>query len=231
MRLIDLSREIAHRMPVHPAHPTVAIGCWNDHDEIHRAGNTTVTSKSLHLSLGDHAGTHVDAPCHFDPDPKAPSIDQLPLENFYTEAVCLDLSHVPLRHEITVAELEAAERAAGVAIRPGDTVLIYMAHYGRTWGTDAYLHDFPGVSVEAARWLGSKGIVSFGVEAVSPGTEGESNFKVHLVCKEMGFTHMEGLVNLEQLVGAGRFRFCGFPLKIKSGTASPIRAVAILDDD
>jgi kynurenine formamidase len=75
VRLIDLSREIAHRMPVHSAHPTVAIGCWNDHDEIHRAGNTTVTSKSLHLSLGDHAGTHVDAPCHFDPDPKAPSID------------------------------------------------------------------------------------------------------------------------------------------------------------
>jgi Putative cyclase len=62
VRLIDLSREIAHRMPVHPAHPTVAVGCWNDHDEIHRAGNTTVTSKSLHLSLGDHAGTHVDAP-------------------------------------------------------------------------------------------------------------------------------------------------------------------------
>jgi kynurenine formamidase len=28
----------------------------------------------------------------------------------------------------------------------------------------------------------------------------------------------------------GRFRFCGFPLKIKRGTASPIRAVAILDE-
>jgi kynurenine formamidase len=116
VRLIDLSREIAHRMPVQPAHPTVAVGCWNDHDEVHRAGNTTVTSKSLHLSLGDHAGTHVDAPCHFNSDPKAPSIDQVPLENFYTEAVCLDLWHVPLRHEITVAELEAAERAAGVAL-------------------------------------------------------------------------------------------------------------------
>ena len=72
VRLIDLSREIAHRMPVHPAHPTVAIGCWNDHDEIHRAGTTSVTSKSLHLALGDHAGTHVDAPCHFDPTQRRP---------------------------------------------------------------------------------------------------------------------------------------------------------------
>ena len=140
-------------------------------------------------------------------------------------------ARLPLKHEITVADLEAAERAAGVAIRPGNTVLIHMAHHARTWGTEAYLHDFPGVSVAAARWLGSKGIVSFGVEAVSPGTEGKSNFRVHLVCREMGFTHMEGLVNLERLVGAGRFRFCGFPLKIKGGTASPIRAVAILDDD
>jgi kynurenine formamidase len=230
VRLVDLSREITHRMPVHPAHPGVAIGCWNDHNEIRRAGNTTFTSKSLHLSLGDHAGTHVDAPCHFDADPAASSIDQMPLENFYTEAVCLDLSHVPLKHEITVAELEAAERVAGATIQPGDTVLIYMAHHARTWGTDAYLHDFPGLSVEAARWLGGKGIVSFGVEAVSPGTEGESNYRVHLVCKEMSFTHMEGLVNLEHLVGAGRFRFCGFPLKLKGGTASPIRAVAILDE-
>jgi kynurenine formamidase len=40
---------------------------------------------------------------------------------------------------------------------------------------------------------------------------------------------MEGLVNLDKLVGKGRFRFMGFPLKIKGGTASPIRAVAWLD--
>lgn len=229
MKLIDLSREITHRMPVHPAHPTVTMCVWNDHSEIKRAGGTAFSSKSLHLTLGDHAGTHVDAPAHFDPAPDAPTIDEVPLENFFTEAVCLDLSHVPLRHEITVEELEAAERAAGVEIRPGDTVLLYMAHHERTWGSDAYLHDFPGLTVEAARWLGAKGIVSFGVEAVSPGTEGESNYRVHLVCKEMGFTHMEGLVNLDRLVGKGRFRFCGFPLRIKGGTASPIRAVAILD--
>lgn len=37
-------------------------------------------------------------------------------------------------------------------------------------------------------------------------------------------------MNLDQLVGKGRFRFAGFPLKIKDGTASPIRAVAIFED-
>jgi hypothetical protein len=41
--------------------------------------------------------------------------------------------------------------------------------------------------------------------------------------------HIEGLLNMEQLVGKGRFRFIGFPLKIRGGTGSPIRAVAWLD--
>jgi kynurenine formamidase len=52
---------------------------------------------------------------------------------------------------------------------------------------------------------------------------------VHHVCRDLGFTHMEGLCNLDKLVGKGRFRFIGFPLKIKGGTGSPIRAVAWLD--
>ena len=51
----------------------------------------------------------------------------------------------------------------------------------------------------------------FGVEAVSPGRPGRNNFEVHNVCRDMGFTHMEGLVNMDQLVGKGRFRFIGFP--------------------
>ena len=32
---------------------------------------------------------------------------------------------------------------------------------------------------------------------------------------------------VQKLVGKGRFRFIGFPLKIRGGTASPIRAVAV----
>ena len=43
-------------------------------------------------------------------------------------------------------------------------------------------------------------------------------------------SYMEGLCNLDKLVGKGRFRFIGFPLKIKGGTGSPIRAVALLDN-
>lgn len=229
MQLVDLSREIFHRTQVHPSHPPVVFSVWNDHSEIKEAGATRFTSKALSIAMSDHSGTHVDAPVHFDSRPGAASIDQVPLENFYTEAICLDLSHVPLKHEITVAEMEAALAASGQEIRRGDTVLIHMGVNDRLLGKPGYLHDFPGLAVEAVHWLADKGIVSFGVEAISPAPEGEPNFKAHLACAERGITHMECLANLDRLVGRGRFRFIGFPLKLRGGTASPIRAVAVLE--
>ena len=65
--------------------------------------------------------------------------------------------------------------------------------------------------------------------AAFPAPEGEPNYLAHMACAERGITHMECLANLDKLVGRGRFRFIGFPLKIRGGTASPIRAVAVFD--
>ena len=229
MQLVDLSRTIEHRTPAHPSHPPVIVTVWNDHSEVKRAGNTEFTSKSLTLSMSDHSATHVDAPCHFSSSSDAVSIDRVPLENFYTEAICLDLSHVALKHEITVAEMEAALKVSGEEIQKGDTVLIHMGVNDRLFGKPEYLHDFPGLHVEAVHWLADKGIIMFGVEAISPAPEGEPNFKAHIACAQRGITHMEGLMNLDKLLGQGRFRFIGFPLKIKDGTGSPIRAVAVIE--
>ena len=228
MELIDLSREIFHRTQVHPSHLPVVVATWYDHDEKKRAGSTEFSSKALSISFSDHAGTHVDAPVHFDARPGALSIDQMPLERFYTSAICLDLSHAPLRHAVTVPEMQAALAASGQDIQPGDTVLLHMATNERLLGTPGYLHDFPGLAVESVHWLADHGIGMFGVEAVSPAPEGEPNFQAHLACAERGITHIECLANLDRLVGRGRFRFIGFPLRIRGGTASPIRAVALM---
>jgi kynurenine formamidase len=230
MRLIDLSREIHHKMPRLPNHPSIVVTSYGTHDEVREAEGVRFSSATMVLSMGDHAGTHVDAPKHFDSRPGALGIDEMPLETFFTEAVCLDLAHKPLRSDVTVEDLERAVAAARVEIRPGDTVLLHMDFYRRCHGTPEYLTDFPGLTKESAEWLGRRRIGMFGVEAVSPGRPGKNNFEVHLVCRDMGFTHIEGLVNLDKLVGAGRFRFIGFPLKIRGGTGSPIRAVAWLDD-
>jgi kynurenine formamidase len=229
MILIDLSRSIYHKMAVLPNHPAVIVTAYGTHDEVRTADGYQFSSATLSLALGDHAGTHVDAPRHFDAKPGAPGIDEMPLENFFTEAVCLDLSHKPLKSDISIEDLEQAEKAAGVTIKPNDTVLLHMDFARRCYGKPEFLTDFPGLTKESATWLGNKGIRMFGVEAVSPGRPGRNNFEVHHVCRDLGFTHMEGLVNLDKLVGKGRFRFIGFPLKIKGGTGSPIRAVAWLD--
>lgn len=229
MEMIDLSRDLFHRTQTHPTHPPVIISVWYDHSEKKRAGNTEFSSKALSIAFSDHAGTHVDAPAHFDPRPGALSIDEIPLEKFYTSGVCLDLSSAPLRHAVTVPEMEAALAASGQEIRADDTVLLHMATNDRLLGKPGYLHDFPGLAVESVHWLADRGISMFGVEAVSPAPEGEPNFQAHLACAERGITHMECLANLDKLVGRGRFRFIGFPLKIRGGTASPIRAVAIFE--
>ena len=206
------------------------ITVWNDHSEVKRAGNTEFTSKSLSITMSDHSCTHVDAPVHFNPAPGAPSIDEVPLEDFYTEAICLDFGDVPNNYEATVEDMEAALAASGEEIKPGDTVMIHMGIHNRLFGSPDYVHNFPGLSVEAVHWLADRKIKMFGVETVSPAPEGEPNYLAHLACAERGITHMECLMNLDQLVGKGRFRFAGFPLKIKGGTASPIRAVAIFED-
>jgi kynurenine formamidase len=230
MRLVDLSRDIHHKMPRLLNHPSIVVAPYSTHDEIREADGYRFSTATLSLALGDHAGTHVDAPAHFDADPAARTIDQLPLEDFFLDAVCLDLSAKPLKSDISVDDLKRARDVAGVDIRRRDMVLLEMNFARRCTSADAFLNDFPGLTRDSATWLGKQGIAMFGVEAVSPGRPGRNNFEVHHVCRDLEFTHVEGLVNLDQVVGKGRFKFIGFPLKIRGGTASPIRAIAMLDE-
>src|SRR5947208_14812480 len=144
------------------------------------------------------------------------------------EGLWLDLCQKGLQELIEVVDLERALSVAGLESRRGDTVLPYTDHYRRAFGT-ADWHRGAGVSVEAARWLGQQGIAAFGVETASPGVIDVSNKEVHRICGELGFTHYENMVNLHQLIGRGRFRFIGLPLKIRGGTGSPVRAVAVFE--
>jgi kynurenine formamidase len=150
MILIDLSRDIEHKMAVLPNHPQVIVTPFATHDEVRVADGYGFSSATVALVMGDHAGTHVDAPKHFNADPGAMPIDQVPLENFFTEAVCLDLSHKPLKSDISIDDLEKAEVAAGVTIKPKDTVLLHMDFFRRTHGTPGFITDFPGLTKESA---------------------------------------------------------------------------------
>ena len=113
MILIDLSRDIEHKMQVLPNHPQVIVTTFATHDEVRTVDGYGFSSATMAIVMGDHAGTHVDAPKHFNADPRAASIDEVPLENFFTEAVCLDLSHKPLKSDISIEDLEKADRSCG----------------------------------------------------------------------------------------------------------------------
>jgi len=105
MKLIDLSREIYHKMPRLPNHPPIIITTYGTHDEIREADGYKFSTATMSLALGDHSGTHVDAPVHFDAGAGAKTIDQQPLENFFLDAICLDLSHKPLQSDISIEDL------------------------------------------------------------------------------------------------------------------------------
>jgi len=229
LEIIDLSQEIFSGMPVFPGLPEVSITLHASHEQWEGITASDVVSPAVNrLELGEHTGTHVDAISHMARQYRGQSIDAMPLAMFYTEGICLDLSHKGLRELIQPVDLGRALAGAGLEIKQGDTVLLYTDHYRRAFGTDDWHHG-PGISSDAARWLGEREVAAFGVETPAPGVRRVSNREVHHICGELGFTHYENLINLYQLIGRGRFRFIGLPLKIRGGTGSPVRAIAVFE--
>jgi kynurenine formamidase len=227
--IIDLSQEIFTGMPVFPGLPEVSITMHVSHEQWDEITDSDVVSPAVNrLELGEHTGTHVDAINHMARQYRGQSIETMPLSMFYTEGICLDLSHKGLRELIEPADLEQALSKANLEIKPDDTVLLYTDHYRRAFGTQDWQNG-PGVSAGAARWLGQKKIAAFGVETMAPGVLKVSNKEVHRICGEMSFTHYENMINLHLLIARGRFRFIGLPLKIRGGTGSPVRAVAVFE--
>ncbi|MEQ9164609.1 MAG: cyclase family protein [Fulvivirga sp.] len=227
--IIDLSQEIYSGMPVFKKLPQVSISMYVSHEEWMGIENSEKQTPSVNLlEMGEHSGTHVDALNHMSIEHEGKSIDTMPLSMFYTEGICLDLSEKQPQELIEINELVNACDKHQQEIKKGDTVLIYTDHYRRHFNTEHWIKG-PGLSAEATIWLGEQGIAAFGVETMAPGVSGVSNKDVHRICGEMGFTHYENLINLHELIGRGRFRFIGLPLKIRGGTGSPVRAVAVFD--
>ncbi len=228
--IIDLSQEIFSGMPVYKGLPEVKMSVHNTHEEWEDITDSdTITPSVYKLELGEHTGTHVDALNHMAREYKEQSIDTMPLSMFYTEGICLDFSHKGLKELIESFEIKEACVKERIEIKKGDTVLLYTDHYRKTYGQKDWGNG-PGITSNAARLLGEKGIAAFGVETMSPGVPGISNKEVHHICGELGFTHYENMINLHLLIGRGRFRFIGLPLKIRGGTGSPVRAIAVFED-
>src|SRR5207248_458532 len=98
-------------------------------------------------------------------------------------------------------DVKRALEAAALELRPGDIVLLYTGHYERTRGTDDYMVEFPGLEPETARWLIEQGVKMFGNQAPSVDVPERYTFPVHMVCRELGVTHIENLGELGAVAG------------------------------
>jgi kynurenine formamidase len=227
--IIDLSQEIYEGMKVYPGHLETRIWQHASHEEVAKRFEGGFSYQSNGLTLCDHGPTHVDALSHLDPSPTAPSIDEMALDLFYGAATCLDVSNAAPRTDITAEHLDAALAASPVPLVPGMILLLYTGTYTRYGDTDDYVSQYPGLDESASEWLVDRHVKTFGVDSPSPDNPVSRTYPCHMMCRMHGITHYENLANLEQLVGR-EFTFIGFPLRIRRGTGSPVRAVALVGD-
>jgi kynurenine formamidase len=228
-RLVDLSQEIYQGMGVYPGHLKTVVWDHATHEETASRFEGGFSFHSQGLMMCDHGPTHVDAICHLDPADDAPSIDQMPLDTFYGPAICLDVSHVQPPDYITAADLETALAESGQDLQRGDAVLLRTGAFERCGGTTQYCSDYTGLDEDAGNWLQARGVKIFGVDSPSPDNPISRTYPVHMMCRAHHITHYENLANLDQVIGK-RFLFAGFPLRIRGGTGSPVRAVAIVEE-
>jgi kynurenine formamidase len=224
---VDLSQEIYTGMPVYPGHLKTVIFTHASHEEVKRAIGTGFSYQTSGILMCDHGPTHIDPVSHFSRDPDAPSVDEIPLEHCVTSAICLDVSDVPRESQFGADKIAAELQRWNLEIHPGDTVLFYTGHYERFYGTPEYATHQPGMTRDATEYIIDRGAINFGVDSTSPDMWLDKSYPCHSVCAERRVTHMENLCNLDKLVGK-RFTFIALPLRIRKGTGSPIRPIAIV---
>lgn len=176
------------------------------------------------LSFPDHASTHIDALIHF--NPAGETVEKLPLEYCYGDAMVLDFTHKRSGETVTASEVQQAAASMGLSIRAGDIVL-FRTGADRLWGTDQYADYAVSIGVDAVRWLAGQGVKVFGIDAVT--IDADVTRPAHLLVREFEYYHIENLANLDKLP-RGRFKFAALPLKLVGASASPVRAIAILED-
>jgi kynurenine formamidase len=228
-RIIDLSQEIYQGMPVYAGHLKTVVFQHHSHEDTAPNFDSGFSYQSLGLMMCDHGPTHVDAISHLDPAEDAPTIDQMPLETFFGEGICLDISDVAPREYCDAERLERALAQSPVPLWAGDVLLLRTGSAERFGGTREYTTQYPGLDQSAADWLAERRPKIFGVDSPSPDNPIDRIYPVHMYCRRDGVTHYENLANLGELLGY-RFRFYGFPLRVRGGHGSPVRAVAMIDD-
>jgi len=251
MRLVDLSAPIGQSPPELPELVRTDI-VYEDHAggaetietmfgvpaRLLRDGEGWAVETFKHF--GTHSSTHVDAPWHYNSTIRgepAQTIDELPLEWFFSDGVVLDMTAKGDGEAVDVSDVEAELERIGHTLRELDIVLVYT-------GRDAFYDELdymargPGVTAAVTRWLFERGVRVMGIDAwgwdaplqlqaAEAGRRDEPGIFWAAHQCDLPYSQIERLTGLGQLPPTG-FKVACFPLRIQRASAAPARVVAIL---
>jgi len=160
------------------------------------------------IQMSVHAGTHVDAPFHYDDFGK--SVESLPIDLFIGEVLIV---HCVGRSKVDVGIMRT------LPIKNERRVFFKTKEiYNET----VFDENFTPLTEEAVHYLADLGIQLIGTDAPSIDPL-NAELSAHHACRERGVTIIENLYLKD--VEQGYYEFIGVPLPIQGGDASPIRAV------
>jgi kynurenine formamidase len=221
-RLVDLTQPLGPETVLWPGSRPFSTHTEADHD---RDG-----AYSRHLSLPEHAGTHLDAPAHFTRE--GATVDALPLELLVRPLVRLDVRGLvgdDAAFTVSARVLEQIESSDG-DIPPGCAVAVWTG-WSRYLGLPSYAGGdglaFPGIGPDAARLLVERRVAGIGIDTLGIDPAHAVEAPAHRVTLPAGLWHLEGLVGLERVPARGAWLVAA-ALPVVAGSGAPARAFAIL---
>lgn len=201
--LIDISQVLHPALPGWPGEPGFALtACASI------TADCPVNTASL--SLSTHAGTHADAPLHY--DPAGADSATAGLDAYVGHCVVLDVRGSGARVEPEGVAWDAVGTATRVLFRTYDR----FPH-------DAWDPEFTAIAAEVVERLGAMGVVLIGSDAASLDPQESKTMDAHHAVRRHGMRILEGLV-LDDVV-PGEYELIALPLRIAGADASPVRAV------
>lgn len=194
-----------------------------------------------YFTMGEHVGTHFDAPCHWVTGKDKGYIDTIPAENFVGEAIVIDKTAECAKNPDTllmIDDIMAFEESYG-KIQPKSWV-VFRTGWGNyaqdpekffNYGEDGMSH-VPGFSKEAAEFLAYERDVlgacveTVGTDAGIAGTF-DPPFPCHNTMHGAGKYGITQMANVDKLPPRGAI-IIATPLKIENGSGSPVRPIAIV---
>lgn len=192
------------------------------------------------FSCSEHTGTHFDAPIHWVSGRDLPnaSVDSIPPEKFVGPVCVIDCSEGASKDddfELVPQIILDWEKTHGKI--PEDSWVLMRTDWSKRSGAD-YLNmredgpHSPGPTPDALRLLiDERKIRGFGTETVGTdagqGMHYSPPYPAHYLLHGAGLYGLQCLNNVDQLPPTGAL-LVSAPLKIKQGTGSPLRVLALV---